>query len=221
MASKRFVIVGLGTFGSGVAATLYREGHEVVAVDHAEAAVDGAAAYAARAIVGDARRRDVLERAGARDADGAVVSTGEDLGASLLAVLALRDLGVREIYAKATSADHARLLSRLGVTESVQPELESARNLAFRMARSGSLLNYVALNEDLSLQEMTVPPSWEGQTLRSLGLRARFGLSVVALHDVLTDTMTPVPDPDALLLDSHTLVVTGTPEALARAAGLR
>ena len=221
MASKRFVVVGLGTFGSGVAETLHHEGHEVVAVDQDELAVDRAAAYARRAVVGDARERDVLERAGAQGADGAVVSTGEDLGASLLVVLALRDLGVREIYAKALSADHARIFTRLGVTESVIPEREAARNLAFRMVRSGSLLNYVELNEDLSLQEMTVPPSWEGQTLRALDLRARFGISVVAVHDIVTDVMTPVPDPDATLTDSQTLVVTGAPDALARAAMLR
>lgn len=221
MATKRFVVVGLGTFGSGVAETLHREGHEVVAVDQDEAAVDRAAAYAARAVVGDARRRDILERAGAQGADGAVVSTGEDLGASLLVVLALRDLGVREIYAKALTADHARIFARLGVTESVIPEREAARNLAFRMVRSASLLNYVELNADLSLQEMTVPPSWEGQSLRALDLRARFGISVVAVHDILTDAMTPVPDPDAPLADTQTLVVTGAPGALARAATLR
>ena len=218
MATKRFVVVGLGTFGSGVAETLYAEGHEVVAVDHNETAVDRAAGYASRAVVGDARRRDVLERAGARQADAAVVSTGEDLGASLLVVLALRDLGVKEIFAKALSGDHARIFARLGVTESVIPERESARNLAFRMVRSDSLLNYVELNEDLSLQEMTVPPSWEGQTLRALELRARYGVSVVAVHDVITDTMTPVPDPDAPLLDTQTLVITGTKANLARIA---
>ena len=218
MATKRFVVVGLGTFGSGVAETLYAEGHEVVAVDHNETAVDRAAGYASRAVVGDARRRDVLERAGARQADAAVVSTGEDLGASLLVVLDLRDLGVKEIFAKALSGDHARIFARLGVTESVIPERESARNLAFRMVRSDSLLNYVELNEDLSLQEMTVPPSWEGQTLRALELRARYGVSVVAVHDVITDTMTPVPDPDAPLLDTQTLVITGTKANLARIA---
>ena len=221
MASKRFVVVGLGTFGSGVAETLHHDGHEVVAVDQDERAVDRAVTFASRAVVGDARRRDVLERAGAAGADGAVVSTGEDLGASLLVVLALRDLGVKEIFAKALTADHARLFTRLGVTESVIPEREAARNLAFRMVRSGSLLNYVELNEDLSLQEMTVPPSWEGQTLRALDLRARFGISIVAVHDILTDVMTPVPDPDAPLADTQTLVVTGAPLALAKAAMLR
>lgn len=218
MATKRFVVVGLGTFGSGVAETLYAEGHDLVAVDRDEAAVDRAAAYASRAVVGDARRKDVLERAGARQADAAVVSTGDDLGASLLVVLALRDLGVKEVYAKALTTDHARIFARLGVTESVIPERESARNLAFRMVRSDSLLNYLEIGRDLSLQEMTVPASWEGQTLRGLELRARYGVSVIAVHDVLTDRMTPVPDPDAPLLDTQTLVLTGTRANLARVA---
>ncbi len=217
---KRFVIVGLGSFGSSAARALYTQGHDVIAVDFVEDKVDAIAAHVTRAAVGDARQLDILERIGAKDADAAVVSTGDDMSASILSVMALRDLGVREIYVKAVSRDHARILKKIGITETIFPEQESAMNLATRISRSSALLNYVRLGGGFSLQEMAVPNEWNGKTLRELQLRARYGISVVAVHDVLTDAMIPVPDPDAPLKDSDTLLVSGSDESLATVARL-
>ena len=95
---KRFVIVGLGNFGSGVAEALHARGHEVVVLDTNAAAIDRIAPHVTRAAVGDGRDAQSLERAGARDADAGVVNTGDDLAASVLATMALRDLGVRDVY---------------------------------------------------------------------------------------------------------------------------
>lgn len=215
---KRFVIVGLGIFGSGVAETLFEKGHDVIAIDLIEEKVERAAAQTTRAVVGDARQKEVLKRIGAEGADGAVVSTGNDISASILAVMALKDLGVRDVYVKVISFDHARIMARMGVTETAFPERETSVNLAVRMVRSDALLNYVRLGSGLSLQEMTVPAAWEGKTLRELALPRHHRVSVVAVHDVMMDEMNPVPDPDAPLLDSHTLILTGTEENLARVA---
>lgn len=218
---KRFVIVGLGTFGAATAEALFDRGHEVVALDLDEEKVERMAARVTRAAVGDARQKEVLERVGAKGADAAVVSTGGDLSAALLAVLALRDLGIRDVYAKAVSDDHARIMHRLGVTETVFPERETALNLAVRMVRSESLLNYVRLGSGLSLQEMAVPKKFEGRTLRELALPRNYRVSVVAVHDMLTDAIDAVPDPDLKLLDSHTLIVTGTEDNLGRIAKVK
>ena len=94
---KRFVVVGLGNFGSSVAEALYGQGHEVIAVDLREEAVDRIAAHATRAAVADGKSLEALQRAGAKGADAGVVSTGDDITASILAAMALRDLGVKEI----------------------------------------------------------------------------------------------------------------------------
>jgi trk system potassium uptake protein TrkA len=175
------------------------------------------AAHVSRAAVGDGRQIEVLERVGARDADVAVVSTGDDITASVLSTLALRDLGVKDIYVKVISRDHARVMSRLGATETIFPERESAHNLATRLLEQ-SVLNYVRLGGGFSIQEMVVPAAWEGHTLRKLHLPARFKISVVAVHDVLTDQMMVPPDPDAPLKGSDTLVVAGSDDALRRVA---
>ena len=217
---KRFVVIGLGIFGSKIAERLYDLGHEVVAVDIDPERVDHIARRVTNAVAGDARQREVLEKIGARGADAAVVSTGDDLGASVLVVLALRDTGVSNLFVKVISTDHARIMERLGVTEIVFPEHESAVNLAPRMLRSNALLNYVRLGGGLSLQEMAVPRKWEGKTLRELALPTRYRVSVVAIRDVVQDQMIPVPNPDMPLLDTHTLVLTGTDDSLSRVAGV-
>jgi trk system potassium uptake protein TrkA len=217
---KRFVVVGLGNFGSAVAETLYTQGHDVTTIDTDEKAVDRIARRVSRAVVGDGRQLEVLERVGAADADAGVVSTGDDITASILATLALRDLGVSEIFVKVISSDHARVAEKLGVTETIFPERESGQRLATRIA-TRTLLNYVRLAPDFSIQEMAVPETWIGKSLRELELPRRHRISVVAVHDILQDEMIPVPNPDSPLKDSDTLLVSGKDEDLARAARIR
>lgn len=214
---KRFVVVGLGNFGSTAAEALSTQRHDVLAVDTSEAAIERVAAHVARAVVADGRSAKVLDRVGARGADAAIISTGDDITASILTTMALRDLEVREIYVKVISIDHARVMEKLGVTETVFPERDSAQRLATRITTT-SILNFVRLGTGFGVQEMAVPESWVGESLRSLELPRRFGISVIAVHDVLTDDMTPTPDPDAPLKESDTLLVAGRDEDLARAA---
>src|SRR5690606_19297371 len=217
---KRFIVVGLGIFGSGVAEALHREGNDVIAIDLQEEKVNRIARLVTEAVVGDATSVDVLEGIGAMSADAAVVSTGDNMSASILAAMALKDLQVKEIYIKVISYDHARIMRKIGVTDIVFPERESALNLSTRISRSQALLNYVHIGSGLSLQEMAIPVQWEGKTLRELKLPAQFRVSVVALRDVLTDQLVPVPDPDAPLLDTQTLIITGDDKNLARVAAI-
>jgi len=214
---KRFVIVGLGNFGSSVAEALYSRGHDVIAVDTDERAVDDIAPHCSRAAVGDGRQIDVLEEIGAREADAAVVSTGDDITASILATMALTDLGIEKVYAKVISKNHARVMVRLGVTETVFPERESGFNLASRISEKG-VLDYVRMGRNLSVQELVVPTRWRGQTLRDLAVREEFGVSVVGIHDMETDEMIVPPDPDETLEETDTLLLAGTDSALEKVA---
>jgi trk system potassium uptake protein TrkA len=217
---KRFVVVGLGNFGSSVAETLHANGHDVAALDRDPERVDQMARLVARAAAGDGSDVRTLKRLGAEDADAAIISTGDDITASAMTALVFRDLGVDEIYVKVVSHDHARLIEKIGVTETIFPERESGIRLGKRISRR-SLLNYVQLGANFSLQEMAVPAAWVGRSLRDLQLPRRHGIWVVALHDVLMDEIHPVPDPDAPLKESDTLLVAGTEENLAKAARVR
>lgn len=213
--TKRFIVIGLGNFGSGVAESLHAKGHEVVAIDTDEGAVDRVGPRVTRGVVGDGRQVAVLERVGARHADAAIISTGDDLAASVLSTLALRDLGIREIYSKVISRDHARIMDQLGVTETIFPERESAVRLSERIV-STEVLNYVQIGKGFSLQELGVPERWIGKTLRELELPRRRRVSVLAVHDVLTDVIAAVPDPDSPLKESDTIIVAGADEDLER-----
>jgi trk system potassium uptake protein TrkA len=219
MKSQRFVVIGLGNFGSSVAEALTAEGHEVIAIDQRGEAVDRLAPHVARGIVGDGCNLQTLERAGARGAYGAVVSTGDDITASILATMILHDLKIRDVYVKVVSREHARVMERIGVTESIFPEREAAVGLGARLSGVG-LLNYVRLGAGFSVQEMAVPQAWNGKPLRELQLRQRYNVTIVALHDMLTGEITATPDPDAALKESDSLFIAGKDSDLSQVAQL-
>ncbi len=217
---KRFVVIGLGNFGSSAAEILNAKGHEVIAVDTDGDAIDRIAPFVAKAAVGNGTDVHTLERIGVRGADAGVISTGDDITASILATMALHDLHVPDVYVKVISRDHARVMERIGVTETVFPERDSAISLGTRICGT-ALLNYVQLGPGFSIQEMGVPQAWSGRSIRDLQLRQNHDITIVALHDVLTDRILSSPDPDSILKDSDTLLVAGSDEALSKAAELK
>ena len=214
---KKYIIVGLGNFGATLAEELFRKGNDVVAIDKDEVIINRIAPNVSQAIVADGSDRGLLERFGASECDAAVVSTGEDVTASVLTLMALMDLGVRRVYVKVNSVEHSRVMARLGATETIFPEKESAQNLITRLEDEG-IVSYVHLGGGFSLQEMVVPPSWQGSNLRTLKLPIRYKISVIGIHDVLSDELVVPPDPDRPLNVSDALIVAGSPEALGRAA---
>lgn len=210
---KRFIVIGLGNFGAGVAESLHAKGHDVVAVDKDESTVDSMGPRVTRAAVGDGTQKSVLERLGGDEADAAIVSTGDDLAAAVLATMALRDLGVADIYVKVISTEHARIMEQLGVSETIFPERESAIRLSERIV-STETLDYIRLGKGFSVRELAVPDEWIGRSLRDLELPKEHRVSVLAVHDVLNDEFTPVPDPDAPLKESDTIFVAGADKDL-------
>lgn len=213
---KRFIVVGLGHFGSWIASALHAKGHEVVAVELRGDLVDRYAESFTKGVVGDATDKRFLGAIGVKDADAAVVSTGEDLAAGMLATLALKELGIEEIYVKVDSPEAARVAEALNVTDTIFPEREAAVRLAHAITAKG-VFDYLPLKGGYSIQEIAIPDDWLGKTLRELSLPLHHGISVVALYDVLTDTLDPVPNPDDPLKDSDLAIVVGKEEAISKA----
>lgn len=210
---QRFVVVGLGHFGAWVARALYAQGHDVIAIERDQRLVDHYQSKVTVAVVGDATDRDLLRQVGAEGANAAIVSTGEDLATSILATLALRDLGVKEIYVKVGSSEAARALEAFDVRETIFPEREVADRLAHRIT-SKSILEYVPLGPGFSIQEVAIPDGWLGKSLRELALPATYGIQVVALQDVLTGTFEVVADPDRKLRESDVAIVAGKDDTI-------
>jgi trk system potassium uptake protein TrkA len=210
---KRFVVIGLGRFGSWVGRALHRQGFDVIAIDRDGDRVDQFSHEVTRAIVGDASDVEILKRAGASKADAAVVSTGSDLAATIMATLALKELKVPRIVAKVASTRDAKAMERFDVDELVFPEKEAAERLAYRLA-STSVLEYIPLGEKYSIQEIAIPDAWLGQPLSELNLPHQQGIQIVAIYDVLQGTWDVVPAADRLLTDSDVAIVAGPTETL-------
>lgn len=210
---QRFVVVGLGHFGGWAARALFAQGHDVIAIERSAPLADRFHDEVTVAVVGDATDRELLRQVGAAGADAAIISTGQDLATSVLATLALRDLGVTEIYVKVASPEAARALEAFGVRETIFPEREVADRLAHRITSKG-VLEYIPLAPGFSIQELAIPDGWLGRSLRELALPAAHGIQVVALHDMLTGTFEVVPDPDRALRESDVAIVAGKDDAI-------
>jgi trk system potassium uptake protein TrkA len=209
----RVLVIGLGAFGFWFARTMREMGHEVIAIERDEGLVDRHAEWISRAVAGDATDPALLERVATSDVDAAVIATGENLSTTILASMALRDLGVREIYAKVRSVNAARALDRLGVTEAVFPERDAGARLAHRII-SRAVLDYTPIGEGFSMQEITIPEDWIGHSLLELEPRKKLRLQIVAVRDALTDKLTLPPDPAAKLKPSDSLLVAGQDDVL-------
>ena len=180
MKKLSFAVIGLGRFGAAMATTLTELGQDVIGIDGNEEAVQRLSDVIGAAVVLDATDERALRTAGVQDVDVAVISIGENIEASLLAVMLVKDLGVPRIIAKAVSPLHGRILERLGVNRVIFPEREMAMRVAHSLVVA-NVLDYIELSRDFSIIEMPAPDEFAGKSLKDLQLRNRFGLTLIAI----------------------------------------
>ena len=197
---KRYCVIGLGSFGFHVAATLYADGHEVMAIDTDRDRIQAVRDHSSFALLADAANKAFLDGQGVREMDAVVVSTGERSHLSTLITLYLKELGVRRILVKAISEDHGRILEKIGATDIIYPEKDMARRIAHSLS-SPNVLEFIPLAEDYSLSETAAPRSFIGKTLIDLDLRNKHGVTVIAIKDMLTDQFIVAPSPTYLIKD--------------------
>ena len=173
------IVIGLGRFGSSLASTLVEMGHEVLGIDSDEEAVQMHAGLLTHVVQADTTNEHTLRQLGVGDAVTAVVAIGADVESSVLTTGALVDLGVPNIWAKALTQSHGRILQRVGAHHVVFPEAE----MGSRVARlvTGALIEYFALDDDFVLIETQVPRSLAGKKLGDTDLRAHFKVTVVCI----------------------------------------
>lgn len=173
------LVVGLGRFGSAVARTLVEMGHEVLAIDTDGDRVTEHAEIVTHAALADATSERVLRQLGVAETTTALVCIGNDIEASVLATAALVDLGVSNVWAKAITESHGRILERVGATHVVFPEAEMGGRVAHLV--TGSMIEYIALDEDFVLIETRAPEAIVGKPLADSGLRANYRVTVVCV----------------------------------------
>jgi trk system potassium uptake protein TrkA len=208
---KRVVVIGLGIFGSQLARQLFEKGLEVIAIDKNRDVVQKIRDHSTKAVVADATDKDVLESIGIDAGDTVVISFGEDLSASTLLTLYLKEMKVREIFVKVPNEDYKRILLKVGASEAIIPEREMANKVA-RSIISPNVLEYLPISEDYTICELAPPTAFIGKSLAELDLRKKYQLQVIAIRDVLSESMQLVPRASSIIKDSDVLVIIGREE---------
>lgn len=208
---KSYIVIGLGRFGSEAARRLCELGCEVLAVDSHSDLVQQVSNEVTHAVVADARDKEVLRSLGAASFDCAIVAIGGSLADSVLATINLKELGVPYLVAKAHDETHRHVLQKLGADRVVIPEQENA----FRLARSLSapnVLDYIELSNECGIIEIPAPVRWLDKSLLELNVRAKLGVTIIAVKRKGKITVSPAAQ--FRIRQEDTLVVLGDTDAL-------
>jgi trk system potassium uptake protein TrkA len=205
---KRVVVIGLGIFGFNIAKDLYENGIEVIAVDKDKEVVQKIRDFSTKAVLADGTDKEVMESIGIQEDDIVIISFGENLAASTLITLHLKEMKVRNIIVKAPNEDHKRVLEKVGATEVIIPEREMADKVA-KSIISPNILDYIPLSEDYTISEIVPPASFMGKTIGELHLRTKHHIEVIAVRETLPERLTMVPRAEFVIKDSDVLVVIG------------
>ena len=206
---KSIIVIGVGRFGNALAMQLYKEGHEVLVIDIDEDAIQKIAVYVTHAISGDATDPAVLESVGARNFDCAIVGIASDIQNSILVTLLLKEMGVPYVVAKARNDMHTKVLNKIGADKVVFPEREMGERLA-QVITMKNVIDYLELSDDYSIMEINAPKSWHGKTLTELDIRAKYGITVIAVRDEKTGQLTISLDALFKIKSHDILIVLGS-----------
>jgi trk system potassium uptake protein TrkA len=188
---KQFAVVGLGNFGFYLSTRLYEKGHDVLAID-----------------LNANRVQEIKDQV-----SQAVVCIGSDMSQSILTMLNVKDIGVKRVIVMAISEPHARIIEKLGASEVLFPEKDTALSLAERL-HNPNMLEHLPFIEGYSIIELATPSEFLGSTLKDLDLINRYGVQVIALKEVLTDQIVLIPRGNYILKDSDIMIVLGPNESL-------
>ena len=202
---KPVLVIGLGRFGSAVAATLERMGHEVLGADADAEIVRDHKDVLTQIVEADCTEIETLRRLGAAEFDTAIVAIGSNVEASLLAVLALVDLGLPNIWAKATSERHGRILERTGAHHVVFPEQKMGERVAHLV--NERLLDFISFDGEFAIARLKAPEPIIGLPLVTSQCRKKFDVTVVGVKRTGEDFIHAVPD--TIIMPGDELVVSG------------
>lgn len=203
---KSFAVIGLGRFGSAVARYLYQLDYDVMAIDQDEEKIQEHMNYVTHAVQADSTDEEAMKALGIRNFDVVVVAIGEDIQASILTTLILKELGVPMLVVKAQNDQHGKVLDKIGADKVVYPEFDMGRRLAHSLI-SSNILDHIELAKDYSIIEIRAPQEMVGKTLVQLDFRRRFGCYVMAMKQGKRFNI--APQAEDLIHEGDILVVLG------------
>lgn len=210
---KSILLIGLNNFGVYMAKQLRELGHQVMAVDKREDRIDAVLPFVTDAQIGDSTSEPFLRSLGINNYDVCLVAIGNDFQGSLETASLLKELGAKLVVARADREVQAKFLLRNGADEVINPEKQIAEWAAIRYA-SNHILDYVKLDEDHAIFEITVPRDWVGKTVGEIDIRKRFGINIMAVKE--NGKMNLTVTPDTVLSGNRTMLVLGEHRAIQR-----
>ena len=208
---KSVLLIGLGRFGKYIARKLDELHHQVLAVDLKEERVNEVLPYVTSAQIGDGTNEDFLASLGVGNFDVCIVAIGDDFQSSLETTSLLKELGAKMVVSRAARDVHAKFLLRNGADEIVYPEKQMALWTAMRYS-SDHILDYIELDEEHAVVEITVPAEWQGKTVGSLDIRKKYNINIMAVKKQGTINMTITPD--TRFSEDESLLILGSNKAI-------
>jgi trk system potassium uptake protein len=199
------VVLGLGRFGTALAKSLVHLGHDVMGVDNDPDLVQQWADRLTHAVQADATNVSVLRQLGVADFKHGVVAIGDNLAASLMAVMSLTELGIEDIWVKAMSAEHGQIAQRIGAHHVVYPEADMGERVAHLI--SARLMDYIEFEDGFAIAKIQAPAMCQDQSLAAAGVRERFGITVVGVKRANQDFQHATPD--TVVRPGDLLIVSG------------
>lgn len=205
----QYLVVGMGKFGRSIANTLYKNGQTVLAIDTKEnliqEAIDEGIVY--DALVMDAKDENALKKVVEGSFDTAFVCIGTNIQDSILITVILKDIGINNIIAKATTKVHGKVLEKVGATKVIYPEEEMGSKIAFSILNP-NIIEYLNFSDGYSIIEIKVPRSFIGKTLLELDLRKKYDANIIAIKDE-KNQINSLIGPNTVLKESDMMVVFG------------
>lgn len=205
MVRKQFAVIGMGRFGRATARSLAALGHEVLAVDQNEERINDIVSDVTHALIVDVTDDAAMGELGLGNFDTVVVAIGNELQASIMAVVLAKENGAKYVVAKALDDLHAKVLTKVGADKIIMPERDMGARLAQRLV-SNNIVDFIELSDEYGFSEMLLPAKWAGKNLRQLDLRAKYGANVVAVSRS-GGKMDISPAPDVPLNEGDRLII--------------
>jgi len=209
------VVIGLGRFGSSVARSLTRLGHDVMGIDQAAEPVHTWADLLTHAVQADSTNVMALRQLGVADFPHAIVGIGSDMAASLMTIMALTELGIKDIWVKALTAEHGQIATRIGAHHVVYPEADMGERVAHLI--SGRMVDFIEFDDGFAIAKIHAPERVHNATLAAAGVREKFGVTVVGLKRANEDFQHATPSTQ--VLPGDLLIVSGPTHDIQRFAG--
>lgn len=202
---KLYAVIGLGRFGFALAKRLAESGKDLIVIDKSETVINDAVAFTDNAYLMADLSKENLRNVGIQNCDTVILGIGGDVAVSILTTMIILQLNVPHVIAKALSEEQGSVLEKLGA-DVIYPEREMGIRLANRLL-APRVMEYISLNDNISITEISIPDTMEGVTVQELKLRQRYGLNIIAVKD--GEDVTVDITPQTVLKANDVLAVVG------------